>query len=473
MASELPGDDAELWMLRERMAQPQRHRLLHGFPSSKGLRPARPADDLDAHVQWRKDRRTIIGVLPHASCNPRVAGCSFCTFPHEASSPGRIEATVAGVEREIVARTSRWPRRPRVEALYLGGGTANLTPPTAFESLCRTLATALDLHGAEVTLEGVPAYFLGRRAALLDAIDGELPPGPRRISMGIQTFSGARLHDMGRDAFGDAATFAEVVERGHARGWTVSGDLLFDLPGQTRAEMLADLDAAVSLGLDHVCLYHLVAKPGLGTRWSEDPATVESLPTNADACENWIALRERLLASGFVQTTLTNFERVEVHASPNRFRYELAGFEPDAVDMFGFGPGAISYVPEAGEFRKGMKWVNAGESASYLECTDLYARAHDRAFVYDSQTSAALRLIRNLAALRGQSADDVSSPDGRACVAEGLWTPTGAPTARGCFYADAIAGHMTWLVAELNTHSMERHGNSADDVLASLRDRMG
>ena len=38
---------------------------------------------------------------------------------------------------------------------------------------------------------------------------------------------------MGRLGFGDAETFREVVRLGHARGFTVSGDLLFNLPAQT------------------------------------------------------------------------------------------------------------------------------------------------------------------------------------------------------------------------------------------------
>jgi hypothetical protein len=28
-------------------------------------------------------RPLLVGVLPHAFCNPKIAGCGFCTFPHE------------------------------------------------------------------------------------------------------------------------------------------------------------------------------------------------------------------------------------------------------------------------------------------------------------------------------------------------------------------------------------------------------
>ena len=38
------------------------------------------------------------------------------------------------------------------------------------------------------------------------------------------------------------------------------------------------------------------------------------MPNNATACENWLRLRQRLLSEGYVQTTLTNFERADIAA---------------------------------------------------------------------------------------------------------------------------------------------------------------
>ncbi len=32
---------------------------------------------------FNPDRGLLVGVLPHSFCNPAVAGCGFCTFPHE------------------------------------------------------------------------------------------------------------------------------------------------------------------------------------------------------------------------------------------------------------------------------------------------------------------------------------------------------------------------------------------------------
>ena len=60
------------------------------------------------------------------------------------------------------------------------------------------------------------------------------------------------------------------MKAAHARGFTASADLLFNLPHQTPDEMRGDLGRADALGLDHLGLYHLVLFRGLGTAWSRD-----------------------------------------------------------------------------------------------------------------------------------------------------------------------------------------------------------
>src|SRR5262249_28479980 len=159
--------------------------------------------------------------------NPAVTGCGFCTFPHEAYRAPDAAAVVESVLVEIERRVRRqpWLRGRSIAGLYFGGGTANLTPADSFRRLCQALAATFDLSRSEVTLEGVPAYFVKRRPLLVDILREEIPARHFRLSMGIQTFDPARLRQMGRLAFGDAATFAEVVALGHHHGFTVSADL--------------------------------------------------------------------------------------------------------------------------------------------------------------------------------------------------------------------------------------------------------
>jgi oxygen-independent coproporphyrinogen-3 oxidase len=470
------ADEADRAYLRERLTKPQRHRLLHGYPLAAAMRRRRDSDPADVTFDAATGRALLVGVLPHPFCNPAVRGCGFCTFPHQPYHAERARAVVQGVVEEIDGRLARQPalRRRRVAALYFGGGTANLTPADAFRKLCRRLASAFDLSGAEVTLEGVPAYFVKRTSLLMDILREEIPARHFRISMGIQTFDEARLRQMGRLAFGTAETFAQVVEAAHARGFTASGDLLYNLPGQSLAEMHRDVERALNIGLDHLGLYHLVLFRGLGTEWSYDPALRAGLPTNEQAAEHWLALRERLLAADFVQTTLTNFEHARFRGSDRRFVYEEFSFRADRFDMVGFGPGAISFAADR-RFRGALKVLNPEGADAYLAAVKSRLAPWDRCCAYDPAGLRIFHLTRRLAALeierrrhvRRFGIDPLVEFAGAfgALKEAGLVEVTPAairPTPRGMFYADSAAALFAWRHLERQRRAAAQPGEEPD-----------
>lgn len=480
--------------LRARRRGPQRHRLLHGYPMLPAMQPVDPGQGLAGFERrpalvgsgdgsrvgglarrrgaaatppepaWasaarlvaaeRADERGLmVGVLPHPFCNPSVEGCGFCVFSHEAYRRDDAERVANHVADEIVARSRAWPwlRRRRVEGVYFGGATANLTPAAPFERICDALSRAFDLTGAEVTLEGVPVHFETHHARLLDVLRRTLSPRQVRVSMGVQTFDPKTLERMGRTAFGDAALVARVVARAHREGMTASGDLLFDLPGQTSAQMLADVDTAIDMGFDQICAYHLVMHEGLDAPWAHDRSLLAALPSNAAACAHWHALRDRLLARGYVQTTLTNFERADVAASPRRFVYEPGGFRPERNDLVGFGPTGINLLATP-DLSAAVKLTNPSASVEYAAAAgEGFAPA--RWFALDRRDTKILYLTRKIAALGfsraayrdlfGADPIDDFSPEFEAIVEHHLLRVTDDAcllTPKGMFFADAVAG---------------------------------
>ncbi|HEY7313184.1 MAG TPA: radical SAM protein [Gemmataceae bacterium] len=455
----LPTHEDDALILRERMDKPQRHRLLHGYPLAAAMHTrdmSRSARDVAFNP--RAGRGLLVGVLPHPFCNPAVAGCGFCTFPHQAYNSSAAASVVEHVLREIDQLLRRQPAlyRRKVTGLYFGGGTANLTPTEPFRRLCRRLAATFDLSQAEITLEGVPAYFVKRQPLLVDILREEIPARHFRLSMGIQTFDEGQLRRMGRLAFGTADTFRQVVELAHERGFTVSADLLCNLPGQTLDAMRHDLAQAAAIGLDHLGLYHLVLFRGLGTAWSRDADLLAALPDNEEAARNWLHLRDDLLSRDFVQTTLTNFERAHFRADARRFLYEECSFHSDRFDMIGFGSSAISFSANR-SFRSGFKVINPDNAAAYEVAVAAGGPVWDRWFWYTQRDLRVFHLTRRLAALsidrreyrRLFGADavndfprefDALSDEGLIEIASG----TIRPTPRGMFYADSIAALLAW-----------------------------
>ena len=115
--------------LSRRMALPQRHRLLQGYPMLPLHRAAvpgggwtrrldgelrswmpKPSERVEPEAPWIRfdpSRPLIVGVLPHTQCNPKLAGCGFCTFPHDAYHKATLVRTVGHVEEEIARVTKK------------------------------------------------------------------------------------------------------------------------------------------------------------------------------------------------------------------------------------------------------------------------------------------------------------------------------------------------------------------------------
>ena len=393
--------------LEQRLRSPQRHRLLHGYPMAP-LVPrkaaTREADWLDA-LDASDGRPLLVGVLPHASCNPKVRGCGFCTFPHEKFERDVVTTVIEHVEKEVLSRLDRTPtlRRRKVGGLYFGGGTANLSPPSSFGSLAATLASAFALSEAEVTLEGVPRYFMLHEGKLLDAVE-KLGARTRRISMGVQTFDSDWLARMGREAFGDEGVIRDVVLEAKRRGFSTSADMLVNLPGRPMRDAMRDIERAIELGFDQICVYHLVLAADFDVPWAHDRSLLAKVVDNGTACTVWRALRRLLLDAGFLQTTLTNFERRDVVGTPRAFAYEKASFDPARWDALGFGPAAISTFTDPVS-RTGVKWINASPSAAYVEAVGASGSAVFQEFVYTPTDLRLMHLTRNFAGLGVDCAD--------------------------------------------------------------------
>ncbi|MFV8749161.1 hypothetical protein ACNOYE_01275 [Nannocystaceae bacterium ST9] len=470
--------------LARRMAGPQRHRLLQGYPAVPLMRRAvddplarrrldgaldHPEQPEQAFVDIDPSRTLIVGVIPHTLCTPKLRGCGFCTFGQDGYRRPLMKSAIGRLHAELDHALAHPGLAGReVAALYFGGGTANLTPVDQLEASFDRLATCFDLRGAELTLEGVPSLFRSRFSAPLRWL-AKLPVRRARISMGVQTFDRAQLRRMGREQFGDAALVARVVRDARERGIGSSGDLLFDLPHQTRAQMLADVEQAIAIGFEQICLYHLVLYPELGTAWSRDAELLAALPSNAESLANWLALREALIAAGYVQTSLTNFERADVHASERRFVYEELSFSPSEVDGLGIGPLSLSTFVDWPR-RRAIKLLRARKSVDPAYGT------HDYWFPYQAEDLELLVLTRTLARLRWRGAEHrarfgvaLERSQGGAIdiidiidiidtiVAAGLAIREGEDlvlTPSGMFYADSIAG----LLAERRAGELREAG---------------
>ncbi len=268
--------------------------------------------------------------------------CGYCDFVTVVGRQGQHRAYVDALLAELALE--REALAPRLESVFLGGGTPTLTEPRELERLLRALPPAL-----EVTVEANPETVTPALAALLRDC------GVTRVSLGAQSFRPQLLEVLERQAGPDDVRRAVYALR-DAKFDNVSFDLIYGIPGQSAAELEADLSDALALEPEHLSCYELEAKPG--TRFTH--AHGAELARQAEAMESYFErVVARLTGAGYRWYETANFCRPPTLADGRdlRSRHNLACWR--GRDYLGLGIGAVSTI-------QGRRWRTTPRLGTYL-----------------------------------------------------------------------------------------------------------
>ncbi len=257
------------------------------------------------------------------------AKCAYCDFTSEAVGPhlraDRLEEYTAALLSELAEED--WGDSRTFVTIYVGGGTPSVLPSDILLPLVDRLAARLSA-GGEFTIEANP----GTVDALLLTRLGE--SGVTRLSLGIQSFSDEALAALGRRGrSSEAAAAVEAVREAGWQEWNL--DLVFGIPGQTWAQSLADLDAAVDAAPPHLSLYDLTYTSAYA-RWVEERLGAGARgAAGAAAEEHYAEAVGRLEAAGYRRYEVSNF------ALPgHECRHNQAYWRGE--DYLGLGASAVS-----------------------------------------------------------------------------------------------------------------------------------
>ncbi|MGH3002085.1 MAG: radical SAM family heme chaperone HemW [Gaiellaceae bacterium] len=253
--------------------------------------------------------------------------CGYCDFVTVVGRPEQHARYVDALLREL--ELERHLLAPRLETVYLGGGTPTLTAPAELERLLRALPRA-----AEVTVEANPETVTPGLAALLARC------GVDRVSLGAQTFSERLLTVLDRAARPDDVRRA--FRRLRAAGIdNISLDLIYGIPGQEPADLMRDLAEALALEPEHLSAYELEANPG--TRFAH--AHGAALEHQAESMETYFErVVELLTAADYRWYETANFCLAPDRAQGRdlRARHNVGYWL--GHDYLGLGVGAVSTI---------------------------------------------------------------------------------------------------------------------------------
>jgi putative oxygen-independent coproporphyrinogen III oxidase len=291
-----------------------------------------------------------LGIYIHVPfCTTRCGYCDFNTYTAAelgtepgASRAGYIDAAIH--ELALAARVLG-PDLPAVSTIFVGGGTPTVLPP---DDLGRLITAVGDHFGlavdAEVTAESNPESIDSAGLHRLREL------GFNRISFGMQSVvphvlaTLDRTHSPGRPL--------RAVAEAKAAGFTnTSIDLIYGTPGESAADWMESLDAALAASPEHISAYALIVEEGTRLaariRRGELPS-----PDEDDLADKYLIADERLNAAGHAAYEVSNWSR----SAATRCRHNLGYWR--SHHWWGIGPGAHSHVG-------GVRWWNVKHPQTY------------------------------------------------------------------------------------------------------------
>jgi putative oxygen-independent coproporphyrinogen III oxidase len=253
--------------------------------------------------------------------------CGYCDFVTVVGRRGQHAAYVDALLAELALEGH--VLSDRVETVFLGGGTPSFTDGSELARLLAALPAA-----DELTVEANPETVTRELAELLCA------GGVSRVSLGAQSFRPQLLAVLERRASPDDVRRAVHTLR-DAGCDNISLDLLYGIPGQSPADLDADLADALALEPEHLSCYELEAKPG--TRFTH--AHGDELERQAEAMEGYFEqVVDGLTGAGYRWYETSSFCLTGERARGRdlRARHNLAYWW--GRDYLGVGIGAVSTV---------------------------------------------------------------------------------------------------------------------------------
>jgi oxygen-independent coproporphyrinogen-3 oxidase len=266
--------------------------------------------------------------------------CWFCACHTKQTRHYKPVATfLAALHHEIRTVAAKVGDRAKVAALHFGGGSPTLVAPDDMRMLMAALRTQFTfLPDAQISVEIDPNDMdEGRLDALADI-------GMTRASLGIQDFEEKVQKAINRDqSFEDTKA---VIEGLRARGvGSVNLDILYGLPHQTQATVVATVDKVLSLRPDRIALFGYAHVP-----WFKKHQTMideAALPGADERLAQSLAAAEAIVAAGYDAIGLDHFalpgDSLARAAASGELRRNFQGYTDDGCEtLIGLGPSSVS-----------------------------------------------------------------------------------------------------------------------------------
>lgn len=316
---------------------------------------------------------------------------------------GQRAPYVSRLVKELAARAEALGY-PRVDSVYIGGGTPSLMNPGQMAAILTTVRDRFMLtEDCEINCEANPGALL---PGWLQAVRAG---GVNRLSLGAQSADPGLLGVLHRQH--NWRQVAKAVSMARSAGFlNINIDLMLGIPGQTLALWESTLEAAIALEPEHLSCYGLIVEPGTLLHQQVEAGQL-TLPPPEDERAMYDHTLQRLKKAGYIQYEISNF------AKPGRAcRHNVNCWQ--RRDYLGVGSGAHSLLSTE-------RLENPADLDDYMVgAPPRVTRISPKEAMFES-VMLGLRLTQGLdprmfAAQHGQAFDTVYGPQTQPSLAAGL-----------------------------------------------------
>ena len=267
--------------------------------------------------------------------------CTFCachkyiTKRHELEEP-----YLETVLKEWKIYVTKFPQKPVLRELHLGGGTPTFFSVKNLTALVKGILNSVELHKEyEFSFEGHPNNTTKKHLQSLYDL------GFSRVSFGVQDYDEKVQKAINR--IQSFENVKNVTEWAREIGYTsISHDLIFGLPFQTISNIIDTIKKTIALKPDRISFYSYAHVPwikGLGQRGFVD----DDIPKNNYKRKLYEIGKHMLLNFGYIETGMDHFSLptdslYKAFESANLHRNFMGYTTNNTQLMIGLGMSAIS-----------------------------------------------------------------------------------------------------------------------------------
>ncbi|MCF7668959.1 MAG: radical SAM family heme chaperone HemW [Verrucomicrobia bacterium] len=172
--------------------------------------------------------------------------CSYCPFYSEPADKRKIERFISS----LITEMEMLPSAEAPETLYFGGGTPSILSVSNWIRIFNAFEKRGWSDAAEFTIECNPATVTESKARVWRE------HGVNRVSVGVQAFDDATLRRLGRvHSVSDVIKTIKILR--NAGFDNLNLDLMFAIPGQSRAAWRRSLCEAIAIQPEHISCYEI------------------------------------------------------------------------------------------------------------------------------------------------------------------------------------------------------------------------